>query len=102
LYLAHLFLGRVFVQVRDLAAAQLQYEEARKLYPTSQVPFIAGAELADRRGLTDEARQLLDSAPSLSSPGTVAAVDDPWWTYLFAGRTQAEAAARWLREAIRP
>jgi tetratricopeptide (TPR) repeat protein len=101
-YLAHLFLGRVAADAGELPTAHTEYEAAQTAFPESQTPYVALAELADRRGLAETVQEVLGSMRQSERPDGRQQVEDPWWSYLFGGGGQLESGARWLEEAIKP
>jgi tetratricopeptide (TPR) repeat protein len=77
-YLAHLFLGRAAQALGRRDEAKRRYEEAAALYPTSQSPRLALAQLARTSGdRVGALRELND----VTRPGSDVHPIDPWWSY---------------------
>lgn len=101
-YLAHLFLGRLFVDAGDLAAARREYEAAQSVDQRWPTPAIALSDLDTKLGDLEAAKQAM--ATLVNGPGAMAAgaSDDPWWLYRFGGGGQLLPATQWLAREIHP
>lgn len=75
-YYHMLFLGRAYERTNSVAEARRSFEEASRLFPDAQSPWLALSALAALGGDTDAARRALDEVAASSETA-----DDPWWVY---------------------
>jgi tetratricopeptide (TPR) repeat protein len=94
-YLAHLFLGAVAEQRKDLDTARREYEAAKAIGPY-QTPYVALGRIEEQSGHGERARSIAADYARLPDK-----VEDPWWDYRLGGFITGALA--WLRrEAGQP
>lgn len=102
LYLAHLFLGRLYVREGRLEQAAAAYRRASDAIPGAQSARLALAHVLGEQGQGAAESEIL--APWLRpSAGHVGQTDDvdPWWRYASAPRVcEAEAYERWRTRVL--
>ena len=92
-YLAHLFLGAVAEQRKDLEGARREFEAARAVAPY-QSSFVALGRIEETLGHGDRARQIAAEYAQLTVK-----LEDPWWDYRLGGFITG--ALTWLRQEAR-
>jgi len=95
-YLAFLFLGRALERQGRAEAAIAAYRQAVAVWPDSQAARIALAQRLEEGSGLDPARALV--AESLEDSARSDRRPDPWWSYAFGDRDDAEASVRRLWE----
>jgi tetratricopeptide (TPR) repeat protein len=93
-YLAHLFLGQCLEDDGDLPGAIDHYSAAVAMRPDTQIGAVALAHAQSLRGGSERAREILESALSLSGRRQTV---DPYWNYLMGAPETAEALIEDLR-----